>query len=115
MKRDWDKVREKVVRAKEERAARLVGQEDMVAAVEALLFERDPIGINFDTNTDEYRSEAETIVIRLPEAADVQDAARIVYEEFVRWFDPTIAGSPDKYGPIAAEVWTLWTRSQGDA
>jgi hypothetical protein len=33
MKRDWDEVREKVVRDKEERAARLVGQEDMVAAV----------------------------------------------------------------------------------
>ena len=28
-------------------------KEDIVAAIEAILFERDPIGINFETNTDE--------------------------------------------------------------
>ena len=106
-KLDWDKVREDVVQAKGERAAKLKGQEDIVEAVEALLFERDPIGINFEENTDEYRPEAETIVIRLRDAASDQDAARIVYEEFVRWFDPTTAGSPDKYRPIAAEVGAL--------
>ena len=34
-------------------------------SVAALLFKHDPVGINFDHNTDEYESEAGTILPRL--------------------------------------------------
>lgn len=34
-------------------------------SVAALLFRHDPVGINFDENTDEYQPEAETILPRL--------------------------------------------------
>jgi len=85
----------------------LVGREGVVAELEALLFRHDPIGLNFGHNTDEYRSEAETITLRLPRAQSADDVRRIVHEEFVRWFDPHIAGSESRYNDIALEIWQL--------
>src|SRR5215475_14022516 len=86
-------------RAQRERA--VVGREDLVSCIEALLFDDDPIGINFETNTDEYRAEAQTIVVRLPEATSEEDVARIIHEEFVRWFDPQMAGPAERYRAVA--------------
>lgn len=76
--------------------------------VAALLFKHDPIGINFDDNTDEYESEARTILPRLNHCHSTEDALRVVHEEFVRWFDPSIAGPQERYTEIAAEIWQLW-------
>jgi hypothetical protein len=59
----------------------LVGREDLVSRVEALLFCHDPIGINFDTNTDEYRPEAHR----------------------------QIAGPVERYRVVAESIWGLWT------
>jgi len=94
--------------AKVDRERALMGREDLVSRVEALLFYDDPIGLNFGTNLDEYRPEAQTIVIRLPEATSQADVQRIVYEEFVRWFDRQIAGSFERYRAIAGYIWGLW-------
>ncbi|EHR63746.1 hypothetical protein SaccyDRAFT_4951 [Saccharomonospora cyanea NA-134] len=79
-----------------------------MAEIEALLFRHDPIGLNFEDNTDEYRSEAETIALRLPEASSVADVRRMAHEEFVRWFDAELAGPESRYTAIAQEVWRLW-------
>ena len=95
-----------IEQAQKARRALLIGQEEFVSDLEALLFRLDPIGINFDENTDEYRAEAETITIRLPEARDEGDALRIVHEEFVRWFGESVAGRPERYAEIAREVWS---------
>lgn len=100
-----DEIVPQIKAAQENRLRRLVGQHEVVAAVEALLFEADPIGINFDDNTDEYRAEAETIVIRLPEARSADDLRRIVHEEFVRWFDAKLAGPEDRYRQVAQAIW----------
>ena len=78
-----------------------------MARVEALLFDDDPIGINFGRNLDEYRSEARTIVRRLAEAKSERDVNVIVHEEFVRWFGSEIAGSTDKYRSVASAIWRL--------
>jgi hypothetical protein len=83
------------------------GQEDLLARVEALLFHDDPIGINFESNADEYRSEAQTIVLRLAEATSERDVAVIVHEEFVRWFDPQTAGPIERYRSVASAIWRL--------
>ena len=91
--------------AREERKRRLVGQEELVTRIERLLFESDPIGIGF--REDEYRVEAETITIRLPEAFTETELLRIVYEEFVEWFDESTAGPMLNYAPIASEIWAL--------
>ena len=73
-----------------------------------LLFEADPIGINFGTNTDEYDPEVGTIIPRLRHANTEDDAAQIIHEEFCRWFDAETAGSIDAYRKIAAQVWVEW-------
>ncbi len=84
--------------------------------VAEILFRHDPIGINFEDNTDEYEPEARTIVPRLKTCRSPQDVITVVHEEFQRWFDPEIAGSRDRYATIADEVWCLWRKSpMGDA
>lgn len=82
----------------------------LYAEVEEILFRLDPVGINFGDNTDEYGSEVGTIVPRLEDASSEADVHRIVYEEFVRWFDEAIAGDPNKqaYKEAAKEIWQAW-------
>ena len=74
----------------------------------ALLFRHDPIGINFEVNTDEYHTEVETILPKLRECHSPGDVLRLVHAEFVRWFDAGTAGPPERYEGIAAEIWELW-------
>lgn len=78
-------------------------------SVSALLFRHDPIGIAFDNeNTDEYEPETGTILPRLRDCASGGDVLRVVYEEFVRWFDADNAGPEEGYAEIASEIWLLW-------
>ena len=65
----------------------------LFASISDALFEADPIGINFDDNTDEYDPETGTIIPRLGLAKSAEDVQAIVYEEFCRWFDPISAGA----------------------
>ena len=76
--------------------------------VQALLFRHDPVGINFETNTDEYDPEIGTILPRLRSCTCVTDVGRVVHEEFTRWFDADIAGPREHYSVIASEIWELW-------
>ena len=80
----------------------------------ALLFRHDPICINFDVNTDEYETEAETILPRLRGCHSADDALQVVHEEFVRWFDRSIAGPQERYKEIASEIWRLWQAHQSN-
>jgi hypothetical protein len=106
--RQWrEEIAPRIKAATEERQRRLVGQEDTVAQLERLLFEDDPIGINFEENVDEYRAEAETITLRLPEATSEDELLRIVHEEFVQWFDAHTAGPPGRYAGIASGIWAM--------
>ncbi len=86
-----------------------LGLTDLALAVEGVLFVDDPIGINYETNLDEYRPEAETIVLRLPEAHSRVDVHQIVWEEFVNWFGADIAKSPERYEAVSDTIWNLWT------
>ena len=106
--RQWREEIAPLIRArKEERQRGLVGQEDRVASIACLLFDQDPIGINFVDNTDEYRSEAETITLRLPETSTKAELLRIVHEEFVMWFGESTAGPMTRYERIASGIWSL--------
>ena len=71
----------------------------------ALLFNADPIGINFKDNTDEYEPEVDTILPRLSSCANAADVERVVHEEFVRWFDRETAGTPERYRAVAKQIW----------
>jgi hypothetical protein len=57
---------------------------ELFTAVEALLFRTNPIGINFDDNTDES-AETGTILPRLKKCKAPEDVMVVVHEEFVRW------------------------------
>ena len=74
--------------------------------VSQLLFEWDPIGINFEDNTDEYEPEVDTILPRLRSCAGAGDVQRVVHEEFCRWFDADLAGPLEKYEQIGRDIWT---------
>jgi hypothetical protein len=93
---------------REERKALKQKYGELYDSVAALLFRHDPISINFENNTDEYETEAGTILPRLSSCNSVDDAGRVIYEEFVRWFDRGTAGPEELYDEIAKEIWRLW-------
>ena len=90
---------------------RLYGE--LFEQISAVLFAADPIGIKFESNTDEYDPEAGTIIPRLRECCSAEDARRVVYEEFVGWFGADIAGPEQTYEQPAREIWQLWQRTVG--
>ena len=79
--------------------------------ITAMLFRHDPIGLDFEDNTDEYECEARTILPRLKTCRSADDVLTVVHEEFQRWFDPDTAGPCEKYAAIANDVWALWQNS----
>ena len=78
--------------------------------VEAILFRHDPIGINFEDNTDEYSPEVSTILPRLKGCGSASAVLDVVYEEFERWFSDVGVGAKDDYRAIANEIWHAWVR-----
>ena len=79
----------------------------------ALLFRHDPVGINFDDNTNEYEPEAGTILPKLQSCRSADDALQEVYGEFLRRFGNS-AGSKENYERIANELWELWEKYRRD-
>ena len=83
---------------------------ELFDALSKLLFELDPISINFETNTDEYDPEVGTIIPRLQHANTKDDVLQIIHEEFCTWFDAETAGPIGAYVEIAGKVWDEWQR-----
>lgn len=101
------KTREEIV---EERRLLKAEYRELFDEVSALLFRHDPIGINFETNDDEYEAEVGTILPRLRSCRSADEVCRVVHEEFVRWFDAETAGPHDRYAKIASEIWAHWQK-----
>jgi hypothetical protein len=91
-----------------ERAASKLKYRGLFESVSAILFEADLIGINFESNTDEYDPEVGTILPRLGQATSVRDVALIVHEEFCRWFGVEEAFSVGHYQDVAEQIWREW-------
>ena len=70
---------------------------------------RDPIGIAFGENTDEYEPEVGTVLPRLRNCGDVNDVRTVLHQEFTRRFGPETAGPEASYQALAAEVWAMAT------
>ena len=81
--------------------------------VTRILFEEDPIRINFETNTDEYEPEAGTILPRLRGCATAEDVRMLVHTEFVHWFGSEIAGPAEKYTSAAKRIWEAFQEKRG--
>ena len=101
--------------ARSEREKLMAADPGFFAEVSRLLFDLDPMGINFTTNTDEYDAEAGTIIPRLAGCTSEADATRIVHEEFIRWFGADTAGPIARYKKVGARLWTAWQARQRDA
>ena len=99
-------------RIQRERAAIRARFGPLFDEVAALLFRADPVGVNFETNTDEYEPEVGTILPRLEGCTSSSDVVRVVHEEFVRWFGVDTAGPLSRYERLATDLWELWTASQ---
>lgn len=83
----------------------------LYADIESILFNLDPVGINFGSNTDEYDPEVDTILPRLKPYHQIDDVRLIIYEEFSRWFDEDAGRIDDGIYKLAAEkIWQAWTR-----
>ena len=81
---------------------------DLYEKVTGILFEEDPIRINYETNTDEYEPEVGTILPRLRGCATAEDVRTVVHTEFVRWFGADIAGPAEKYTSAAKRIWDVF-------
>ncbi|MCB0324577.1 MAG: hypothetical protein KDD69_13435 [Bdellovibrionales bacterium] len=75
--------------------------------VSQILFSHDLKALDSGDNSDEYESEVGTILPRLRHAANPDEVARIVFEEFAKWFD---SDSPplDAFEKSARDIWDAW-------
>lgn len=81
----------------------------MLAQVSLILFDYDFVGLNFDTNFDEYEGEARLIIKRASDAADILQLAAIIKDVFADQFDPKTADriTDDGYLAAAKDIWPL--------
>lgn len=86
---------------------------DLYDTVSEILYQHDPIGINFVFNIDEYEPEVGTILPRLKEANSPIELRKIVHEEFVRWFSSDLAGDEGDFTEITEEIWDAYQMKKG--
>lgn len=86
---------------------------ELFTEVAAILYELDPVNITFEgiAPSDEYEPEARTILPRLRSCSSVDDARRVIHQEFVNWFGTDNAGSESNYQDAAQRIWAAWQRS----
>lgn len=70
-----------------------------------ILFEADLVGINFETNADEYQPEARTILPRLSGCRSAEHIAEVVRSEFERWFGLNCVGTAERRLAAARRIW----------
>lgn len=100
-------------RLREERRRMKNEYSGLYEKVEALLFRHDPIGINFEENTDEYELETSLLRPRLRACRSAADVTRMVHKVFEECFGYIEARAESLYEPIGAEIWALWIAFQG--
>jgi hypothetical protein len=101
---------EEISRFREDRKKLSESHKILFSETSAILFRHDPIGINFEDNTDEYDPEAGTILSRLRSDICAEEVTDIVHEEFVRWFERETAGPRNKYTAIAEDILAAYQR-----
>jgi hypothetical protein len=79
----------------------------LFAELTIAFFEVDPVGINFEENTDEYEAEVGTVLPRLTDAHSVDDVNQILREEFRFWFD-RFSYDQRRLAELAERVWAIW-------
>jgi len=78
--------------------------------VAAILFEHDPAGINFGTNSDEYEPEVAGILPQLKDARSEADVRKIVHSVLTEMFEGIICDPEERFQALAEEIWQAWQR-----
>ena len=78
--------------------------------VAAICFRHDPMYINFEVNSNEYEPEVGTILPRLKTCESVDDAVKVVHEEFQNWFGADSTGPREEYRALTEEIWRAWNQ-----
>jgi hypothetical protein len=73
-----------------------------------ILYKHDPMGIDYEVNSNEYEPEAGTIILRLETCSNAIETRKVIYEEFIRWFYDDV-GNESEYTEVAAEIWDVWS------
>jgi hypothetical protein len=94
-----------MTQTREEREALRREYRELFQRVSEILFAEDPVGINFEENTDEYEPEVGTILPRLKECRTVHDLRKVLHQEFVHWFGASTAGPETNYQRVAELIW----------
>jgi hypothetical protein len=71
-----------------------------------ILFTHDPIHIcDHELGASEYACEVNTILPRVLNATSQVEVRQIVFEEFRKWFGPSVERDSSPYDPIATDIW----------
>lgn len=89
------------------REVRIKNKGEFFNSISEILFKHDPIGLDFETNIDEYDYEAKLIIEKIKEQNNLNELTELIYSVFVRAFDKDTAGSKKKYESIAEEIWSI--------
>lgn len=73
--------------------------------IQDILFEHDPIGLaKYGAPNNEYSPESQTIAPQITNGMTVEEIAKVVFEEFVKWFNIKLVGDYDRYIRIARDI-----------
>jgi len=74
--------------------------------VSKALTEADPLRLlAMGAPDDEYDPEVGTILPRLRRSSSAVEVRTVLHEEFVKWFDERLAGTPEAYQGAAKKIW----------
>ena len=84
---------------------------ELLSSISRVLFDVNPIGINFEDYTDEYEGEAATIITRLRACSSAAELRTVAHEEFVLWFgpyDPQLRSDYEHAENVAEMILDAW-------
>jgi hypothetical protein len=100
---NWDYEKETV---EQYRVRRIKERGPIFNSICEILFQCDPVGLNFDENIDEYEGEAILIEKELNKIKNINDLSEIINSIFTQQFTEKI-GSENKYKQVVNEIWNL--------
>lgn len=85
-----------------------IKQAQIAAKVNALLFDADPMRLNFGDNTDEYQIEADQITIMLNTASSADEVITIIHQVFCAFFWEDLVPTKPFFANVAISIWDTY-------
>ena len=85
----------------------------LIQEVSSILFECDPMCLDFGTNSDEYDFVADTVVLFLKDKETVGDVIEAIIRSIKCWFSSDLSDykTNDKFISMSQRIWTAWMKS----